>query len=357
MRQEDLVGKAQTVLGLIDPDLLGITLPHEHLLANLADVYFVEPDEAGEKKIAHEPVRMNNLYRMKTHCVGNVDNQLLIDEELAIKEAELFMSAGGDTIVELTSIGLARDPLGLARISRATGLNIVMGSGYYVALSHPPELAAMTEEEIADGIVHDILVGVDDTGIRSGIIGEIGCSTPTAEDEAKILRACATAQRKTGAAISVHPGFSDDSLLEIVSTLDGSGADLSRTVISHVDVFSYSLDILRRLASAGCYLEYDTFGYPATPPAFKGSYLDLSSDAQRINDIIQLIEEGYLNRILMSQDHCFKHLFVSYGGYGYAHILRDLVPVMLSKGMSEEQIDTIMVENPKRLLTFVPARQ
>jgi phosphotriesterase-related protein len=356
MRQEELVTKVQTVLGLVDPDQLGITLPHEHLLANLADVYFVESDEPDEKRVAHEPVRMENLYRMKTHCVGNVDNQMLTNEELAIEEAEIFKAAGGDTIVELTSIGLARDPLGLARISRATGLNIVMGSGYYVAPSHPPEIATMSGKEIADGIEHDILESVDGTRIRSGIIGEIGCSTPMTENEAKILRACATAQRATGAAISVHPGFSDDSLLEIASTLDEAGADLGRTVIGHVDVFSYSPEVLRRLASAGCYLEYDTFGYPATPATFQGSYLDLSSDAQRINDIIQLIEEGYMNQILVSQDHCFKHLLVTYGGYGYAHILRDLVPVMLSKGLSQEQINTIMVDNPKRLLTFVPAR-
>jgi phosphotriesterase-related protein len=355
MRQEDLVGKAQTVLGLIDPDLLGKTLPHEHLLINLG-VAFDEPNEATQRKMAHEPIRMDNIYWAITHLASSLDNQLLNDEELAVKEAMMFKLAGGDTIVEVSNIGLSRDPMGLARISRATGLNVVMGSGYYIALSHPPELASMTEEEIADEIVKDIIVGVGDTGIRSGIIGEVGCSAPLAEDESKVLRACAAAQRKTGAAINVHPSVGDDLVLEIAQILEDSGADLNRTVISHVDVFAYSSDTLRSLADAGCYLEYDTFGFPSTPLIHAGRYLNNPSDSQRINYIIQLIEEGYLNQILVSQDHCFKHLLVSYGGYGYAHILRDLVPVMLSKGLSQEQINTIMVDNPKRLLTFGPAR-
>ena len=168
MRQVELAGKVQTVLGLIQADDLGVTLTHEHLLLD-ESIYFVEPTEASEKKLAYEPVRMDNLYWVKTHWANHKDNIILNDEQLAIEEALLYKRAGGDTIVELSNIGLGRDPLGLARISRATGLNIVMGAGCYVGLSHHQEMAAKTEEEITEEIVRDIMVGVVVPGYALGL--------------------------------------------------------------------------------------------------------------------------------------------------------------------------------------------
>ncbi|MFC1938719.1 phosphotriesterase [Chloroflexota bacterium] len=352
MEKIELAGKVQTVLGLIAPDSLGVTLSHEHLLTDLS-AYFIEPTEASEREIAHEPVRMDNLYWVHPHALGHLDNLKLTDENLATKEAILFKQAGGNTIVELSNIGLCRDPLGLARISRSTGLNVVMGAGYYVEVSHPPELAKMTEEEIAEDIVRDIMVGADNTGVRAGIIGEIGCSEPMLEAERKSLRAAVIAQKRTGAAINIHPGFRDDFVLEIVDMLGNAGADLSRVVISHCDIAGLSRDTCHKIMDAGCYLEYDTFGYPGlTPHPNWVTYVP--SDSERIKAIVDFIARGYLNQILVASDHCFKHLYVAYGGGGYAYILRDIVPLMRGYGISDEQIHTLLVENPKRLLTFVP---
>jgi len=356
MRRVELTGKVQTVLGIIDGDSLGVTLPHEHLLTDLT-AYFVEPTEASQRKLAHEPVSLENLYWVKPHCLSHVDDMKLTDEQLAIKEAMLYKLAGGDTIVEMSNIGLHRDPLGLARIARATGLNIVMGAGYYIGASHPPELATRTEQEIAEEIVRDIMVGVDKTEVRAGVIGEIGCSLPLENGERKVLHASAAAQQRTGAALAIHPSRSDDLVLEIINILDDAGADLSRTIISHIDPFGFSQATCRKLADAGCYLEYDTFGYADLFPPYQGRVLDIPSPTQRINDIIQLIADGYLDQILISGDICYKHQLVNYGGYGYAHILRDIVPLMRNKGMSNEQIHTLLVENPKRVLPFAPVKQ
>ncbi|MFC1984492.1 phosphotriesterase-related protein, partial [Chloroflexota bacterium] len=212
MRQEEITGKVQTVLGIIDADSLRVTLPHEHLLVDLT-MYFVEPTEASEKVMVHEPISLENLSWIRIHSHNNWDNMRLTDEKITIKEALLYKGAGGDTIVELSNVGMARDPLGLARIARATGLNVVMGSGYYVGVSHPSELAAKTEEEITEEIVRDITVGVGETGVRAGIIGEIGCSVPLEEDERKVLRASAVAQQRTGAAINIHPSRGKDLVL------------------------------------------------------------------------------------------------------------------------------------------------
>jgi phosphotriesterase-related protein len=343
----------------MDAESLGITLTHEHLLSDMSS-WFVEPLTAVERRLAHEPIRLDNLWWVRTHSIYHADNVKLNDEDLAVKEACLYKWEGGHSIVELSSVGMCRDPLGLARISRATGLNVIMGSGYYIGSSHPPELATMTEEEIAEEIVQDFMVGVADTGVRAGIIGEIGCSMPLEEGEKKSLRASAIAQQRTGAAITVHPSPSDDLVLEIVDTLDHAGADLSRTIICHIDLWTYSRDTCRRLADAGCYLEYDRFTtVPEVYPPFylRGRHLTPLSDIQKINDIVELIGEGYLEQILIAQDNCFKSQLVAYGGCGYAHILRDVVPVMRVNGLSEEQIHVLMVQNPKRILQFVPAKE
>ncbi|MBA7680101.1 Phosphotriesterase homology protein [subsurface metagenome] len=345
-------------MGVIDADDLGVTLPHEHLLIDQT-AYFIEPTEASERRLAHEPLSLETLYWVRPHFLGNVNNMKLTDEKLAIKEALLYKWAGGNTIVEMSNIGLHRDPLGLARISRATGLNVIMGSGYYIGISHPPELAIKTEEEIAQEIVRDIMVGVDNTGVRAGIIGEIGCSVPLTENEKKILRASAAAQQRTGAALNIHPSFSHDILLEIIEILGGAGADLSHTVISHCELSCYNQDTYHRIAGAGCYIEFDNFGFPAIPiPDLisERGLISIPGTVWHIDEVKRLIEAGYLNQTLISHDICLKQHYVTYGGYGYAHILRDVVPWMRKAHISDEQIHTLMVENPKRLLSFTPVK-
>jgi len=353
LKKSELTGKAQTVLGLIDPESLGITLPHEHLLMDLTIGCYIEPESASERYLAHQPVRMDNLYWIKTHWINNIDNMQLMDQELAIKEAMLYKRAGGGTIVEVSNNGLSRDPLGLAGISRETGLNIIMGSGYYIGSSYPPEIDGMSEEEIAREIVRDITVGVGDTGIRAGIIGEIGCSLPLEEKEKKMLRASAIAQQQTGAPLTIHPSPSDDCIPEILATLQGAGADMSHTVICHCDIFGLAPATIDSIVAAGCYMEIDNFGQPAGVVfVFQDRLIETPSDSQRINMIIELLGKGYLEHILISCDHCYKHTYITYGGYGYAHLIRDIAPAMRLKGISDEQIETIFVDNPKRFLAF-----
>jgi phosphotriesterase-related protein len=259
--------------------------------------------------------------------------------------------AGGNTLVEVSTGAVGRNPQGLVRIARATGLNVVMGTGYHTARSHPAPLASRSEKEITDEMVKDITVGVDNTGVRAGIIGEIGCAAPLAESERKVLRCCAAAQQQTGVAIYIHPSPKDEVALEIPRILSDAGADLSRVVIGHVDISGFSEDTSRRLADSGCFIAYDTFGFEGfIEPPHEARVVELS-DAKRINEIIRLIADGYLNKILISQDVATKERLTSYAGTGYAHILRDLLPIMRVKGLTDEQIHTLLVENPKRMLS------
>ncbi len=198
--------RAQTVLGLVHPEDLGITLPHEHLLIDMA-IWFVEPTEPELKQLAFEPVSFENISWIMYNQYNNLDNVRLLDEDLAIKEVMLFKKEGGGTIVDVTSASLSRDVLALNRISQATGLNIIMGSGHYVVSEGGrQELDRKTEDEIAEEIVRDILVGVGNTAIRAGIIGEIGCSWPLQDREKKccgLLLAHKSAQERPSPFIQV----------------------------------------------------------------------------------------------------------------------------------------------------------
>lgn len=355
MGRSELTGKVQTVLGLIEPEDLGITLTHEHLISD-GSCNLVEPNEATEKAMMHHPVTLDILWWLRYHWNLNVDNYLLVDEQEIIKEVMHFKLAGGSSIVELSNVGLGRDPAALARISRATGLNVIMGSGYYQASSYGPEMDVKTEEEITEEIVRDITVGVGNTGIRSGVIGEIACSWPLADNERKSLRASARAQQLTGAPLNVHPGHSEEAPTEIIKILGDAGADLIRTVIDHMDRALRDPNKRIELAKTGCYLAYDMFGKEGYYPMHHvggDRVIDMTNDVQRINEIIELIDKGYLNQILISQDIFTKMQFRAYGGWGYDHILRNALPWMRAKGMTEEQIYTIMVDNPKSLLTFI----
>jgi len=354
-----MTGKVQTVLGAIDAGELGVTLHHEHFLVSTA-IRFREPDETSLKALALQPVSLENLGWIRYHPQSNLDNLQFLDEELAIEEALRFKRAGGVSVVDMTNIGIGRDPLALARISRATGLNVVMGAGYYTEATVPQEVrTGLTEDKMVDRIVRDITDGVGTTGIRAGIIGEIGTEWPMSDFERMSLRASARAQKETGAPINVHTGTSPSSPFEIVSVLEAAGADLSRVGISHVDSRIFDHRIAVELARTGVYLGYDSFSlegwYERRTVLSEDNPLkcDVPNDAGRLNEILALIADGFLDQVLISHDLCMKHRLWKWGGPGYSHILDNVVPLMREKGFTEEQIQGILVENPKRLMQFV----
>ncbi len=354
MAISEMAGKVQTVLGPIAGGDLGATLTHEHLFID-GKCVFTEPEGASERALAYEPVDWHNLSWLRYHPYENLDNMRLLDEQEAIDEATLFKKAGGSTIVDVTINGIGRDPKGITRVARATGLNVVMGSGYYTAGSLGPEMATKTEAEISEEIIRDITVGVGGTGIRAGLIGEIGCSWPLHDYERKTLKAAAAAQQKTGACLSVHPGRNSKAPFEVVDILEQAGADLSRVIICHIDARIRDHEGRTQILQKGCVLEYDLWGWEGHFPSYwtADSYIDLPNDTQRIYEIRRHIEEGYLNQIVMSHDICAKTRRARYGGWGYAHILNYVVPMMRQRGITREQIDAIITANPGRLLTFV----
>ena len=344
--------RVQTVLGTIDAGDMGVTLAHEHLLCD-ASFMFVEPEDVDQRELAYAPISIENLEWLKRNQIKSLDNLRLLDEELAIAELNRFKKEGGGTVVDMGNIGLGRDPAGLARISRATGVNIIMGAGYYVGSSHPPELAGKTEDDIADEIVHDITVGVGDTEIKAGVLGEIGCSYPLKDTEVKVLGAVARAQEMTGAPVNIHPGGSQTSPIEIVELLRDDGGDIDRTVMSHVgNRHGNDVDLTLELAGTGCFIEYDSFGNAQNPIKLPNKIMYGLSDWERLGCIKHLIDHGYLHQILISHDVFNKTDLRHYGGFGYDHILTTVVPLMRMRGITDEQIEVILVKNPKHMFQF-----
>ncbi len=353
MSMLSLAGQAQTVLGLVHGTELGVTLAHEHILFDGSALYMT-PAAASDRGKALRPVDWDILSWLRYHPFENYDNLRLLDEELMTREVMQFAAAGGRTVVDQGNNGLGRDPQALARISRISGLNIIMGSGYYTVNSLNPAVLSKSVDEITDEIVRDISEGIGTTGIKAGLIGEVGTSWPIHEFEKKSLLAAVKAQEATGAPINVHPGRHPLGPITAARILVEAGADMSRVAFSHIDGRVRTHEARVELARMGCYLEYDLFGYEGHFPSFPGSEpIDLPNDTTRIAEICALIDEGFLERIMISHDVVCKTKLVAYGGWGYAHISNYVVPMMLKRGVRGEVIDTIMVDNPRRFFSFV----
>jgi phosphotriesterase-related protein len=343
-------GQVQTVLGALATDAVGITLAHEHLLIDFK-VMFAEPAAASDKGRAWEPVSLANLGWVRQNFNANLDNLRLLDEQVARDEILLFAQAGGRTVVDPTPKTLGRDPSALARIARATGLNVVMGSGYYVAASHPPDMDRRTVDELARELIADLTTGVGDTGIRAGLIGEIGTTFPWTDNEKKVLRAAVAAQRATGAPLMIHPGRHPAMPMELAEFVQKEGGDLRRTIMCHLCRTIADVREVIDLAQTGIWLEYDLFGLENSYYPYNPSF-DMPNDGGRMAHVLALIAAGHRDQVLMSHDIAYKTSLVRYGGYGYHHLLVNVVPRLRAKGVDDAGLQRLLVENPARAFAF-----
>ncbi|MBM3944314.1 MAG: hypothetical protein FJ317_02350, partial [SAR202 cluster bacterium] len=311
MPKHALAGKVQTVLGPVNPSDLGITMMHEHLLLDLT-CYTKIADEASQRAYRDKPVTMDWMGNFPAMFWYNISNMQLFDEKAAIEEVLKYKHAGGGALVDTTSRNIGRDPLAQARISRATGLHVVMGGSYYVSIAHPPGFDKMSEAAVAETIIKDVNEGVGDTGVKSGMIGEVGCSWPRHPDERKALRASGKAQKETGAPISIHSTGPEESRMQTLEDLAKGGADVKHVVMGHLDSYTTDRKRLKRLAETGCYIEVDVFGWETSMLDVTMPGLDWPSDVQRIEALEDVIAQGHLDQIVIAQDVCQKWMYTRY---------------------------------------------
>lgn len=305
-----------TVRGPVPASELGRTIMHEHILLDMMREFRLEG--------------------------------LLNNVPLAVAELERFRAAGGRTVVDLTNASMGRAPEALRSISERTGLNIVLGCGLYRQPYFDREWVDRTSTDaLAAWIARDITEGIDGTGVRAGIIGEVACDErPTAQEE-RSFRAAARAQRATGVSISTHAARWPVGLVQL-DLLEEEGVDPGRVIIGHCDTVASvswssiddALAYHEEIARRGAYVQFDTI---RPGPAF-----ELEA---RVRYVCNLLQKGHARRILVSHDIFRRPLLSAYGGGGYDFILTEFVPRLLAAGASQQELDTILVENPRRALT------
>ncbi|MFZ9352432.1 MAG: phosphotriesterase family protein [Candidatus Limnocylindrus sp.] len=313
MSSRAVPGQVQTVRGAVAPGDLGFTLPHEHTKCSL---WWIENRWDYWELIGDEP---------------------RINEELGA-----YKALGGGAVVDVTPVGIGRDLERLARLSQATGLHIVAGAGWYRQAYYPAEarIDRRSIDDLADEIVQEFVDGP----VRPGIIGEIGTDKPwvTAQEE-RVFRAAARAALRTGASVTTHAVQSDVGLAQL-DILEDEGLDPARVVIGHCDSHP-RIEHWREIVRRGAHVEADFLGMSFTP-------LERAGEPKVIELIATLLNEGFEQQILLSQDVCHDSQLASYGGNGYTYLQRSFLPRLIAAGVDAATIKTITVENPSRLLTL-----
>lgn len=316
----------QTVLGPVKEEELGVCLPHEHIWCD--QNYGPRMNLMGTTRDPAGFMKLDNFDRVAS-------------------ELKAYKAAGGGALVEVTCDGWGRDLDTLARLSEAAEVHIVSTSGYYIEPHIPYFVDDWSVERVADHITGEIEKGVGQSGRRCGLFKSAIHRARVEAIELKVLKAVAIAQKRTGAAITTHttgsrrmevPGGTVG--VHQLEILKGEGVDPSRLIVGHVDERP-DIDVLSSLADEGCFIQFDVIG--------KEHYV---LDQTRAELVHALIERGYVNHLMLSHDRNRDYEMRYGGSTGYCHIFETFLPRLRKLGVSDKQINTMMVLNPARALSI-----
>ena len=307
-------GGVMTVRGPVAGQDLGFTLPHEHVYCTLrhADYRYDVADQ-------------------------------FVDEDVMAAEVMAFADLGGDTIFELSVPDNGRSPDRLRTLSERTGVHIVMGCGWYRGNYYLPEerIDRRSANDLAEELIREITDGVGDTGIRPGVIGEIGSEKDwVSPAEERVMRAVARAHKATGLAIGALHAIGPVAP-EQLTILEEEGADMTRVAVAHCDAYPH-LGYLLGLVERGVYIMFDNCGQYRGLGQFENRILDL---------ILELVDRGLEDRLMLSHDVCKLGQLRVHGGTGFVYLSETFLPALSEKGVPDEIITTITHHNPRRWLT------
>ena len=303
------MSKIRTVLGDIDPPALGVTYMHEHVITH-PPVSFLDRDLAMESIAA------------------------------ATRELSHFHAAGGRSLVEMTPRDYGRDPLALREIATATGVQIICTTGWLKDKLCRPWVAERTVADLADEMIREITVGIDETGVRAGVIKAASSLNTITPAEEKVFRAAARAHLATGALITTHTELGTLAL-EQVELLRSEGVAPERILVGHLD-HKPDLEYWRAVARTGANLGIDQIG--------KEKYLP---DSRRIELILAMVAEGYTAQLCLAGDLARTSYWPSYGtggGPGLTYLLWRFLPWLRERGLEPQTLEALMVGTPARLL-------
>ncbi|MFJ2112516.1 phosphotriesterase [Streptomyces sp. NPDC087850] len=289
--------------------------------------------------LAHEHLVLDLRRTGERAAVLDASHRRAVTAELAA----LRDAFGLRLVVEPTCRGMGRDPRALARISADSGVAVIAATGWYYEPFHPPEVAAASVERLTGMLVHEIRSGIGGTGIRPGVLGEIGSHGDLpSPPESRVLLASAHAALATGLSVVTHARLGRGGLAQL-GLLAGTGLAPHRIAIGHQDLLDAPA-VHRELAASGAYVSFDTVG--------KEGY---RSDDTRLRLLLALLEAGYADRALLSCDISRYGYLTSAGGRGYGHLFRSFLPRLRAAGADEDLIDLLTRRNPLRFLTGAAA--
>ena len=337
-------GQVMTVLGPVPSGQLGPTLMHEHLL-NDCRCWWHRPQQPDRQYLAAARVSPSILGELRMDPFACLDNCTLDDEAAAIEELRPAAAEGCRTVVDPTCRGIGRDPAALVRIARATGLNIVMGAGYYLQASHPARFRRPSRCRTS-ATRSWARPWTASTASASGIVGEIGVSSDFTPAEERSLRGAARAAARTGLPLMVHlPGWFRHGH-RVLDVTEAEGADPAHTVLCHMNPSGADTHYQHSLARRGAFLEYDMVGMDYW---YADQGVQCPCDEENARAVAGLADAGHLGRVLLSQDVFLKMMLTRHGGFGYAYVQRHFLPRLARMGMTQTELDSLMATNPRRV--------
>lgn len=338
----------RTVSGDLSPAAIGMVSMHEHLLLDLR-VWYTEriPHDDRLRNIA---VTSETVADARWNALSMLDNLVLDDAGLAAQELVAFAAAGGDCIVDMTTTGLGRKPAAVAAIAAASGVKVVLGSGYFTHLTHDPSLCEASVEVLQESLRQQIAGGEGQGDALPGTIGEIGMSAPPFPCERRVLRAAARVAAEYEMSLHIHVDAVGAFALEHVSDCLAESLKPHKIVCGHMDErldAAYHEQVLQ----TGVTLGFDTFG---TDFYFSGA-MRHPTDEQRLGALVGLLEAGHEDQIVLAQDVGLKTHLHKFGGFGYDHLPKRILPSLEHEhGISRKVIEKLVITNPRRLLSCNP---
>ena len=304
-----------TVLGPVPPDQLGVTLLHEHLIF---DLRFSDPDE----------------------------NRRMVDPAVAVEDMRRLSAAGGRALVEQSCQGIGRNPYLLRQIAEQCHIHIIASTGFYRVGAHPAYVSTESVQPLADRMIRDVKEGIDGTDVRAGLIAEIATegAAPFTEVQLKVYRAAALAQRATGLSISAHC-WCGGGALPLIELLAAAGVPAERILIHHVGANRTPLQTAIEILATGARIMVDCVGYTEAD-GFIGW-----DDHDRADFVAALFQHNYGDQVTISKDLCRKSHFTRFGGHGHRYLLAEFVPMLRNAGLSDANLQQLLVETPRRILT------
>ena len=318
--------EVETIRGAIPTSDLGVTLMHEHVFVLSPEIMANHPEGWGDEKDR---------------------------EDAAVEKLNALKAIGVDSIVDPTVIGIGRYIPRIQRVAARTDLQIVVATGLYTYNDVPmyfhftgPGTALGGAETMTELFVRDITKGIADTGVKAAILKcatDAHGLTPGVE---RVLRAVAAAHRATGVPITTHTHAHSRRGLDQQRILAEEGVDLSRVIIGHSGD-TKDIAYLEELIAAGSYLGMDRFGVD-----------NILSFDDRVDIVAQMCERGHADKMVLAHDaSCYidwlpeAALPLVLPNWHYLHIHNDVLPALRARGVSEDQITTMLVDNPRAIFS------